>query len=104
MAAELQLDERAIRKIMSTPLVKSTDMDPEVVADVKDSIGMILDKCMATQNWEEASKQLKIIMDKKYGAPWQVAVGEGFGFDITHTTTNMIYIFYQKVGVLMYKV
>ena len=29
-------------------------------------------------------------MDKKCGAPWQVAVGEGFGFDVTHTRSNMI--------------
>lgn len=27
-------------------------MDPEVVSDVKDSIGMVLDKCMGTSNWE----------------------------------------------------
>jgi hypothetical protein len=26
---------------------------------------------------QEASKQLKAIMDKKFGAPWQVAIGEG---------------------------
>ena len=43
-------------------------------------------------------------MDKKCGAPWQVAIGEGFGFDVTHTRSNMIYIFYGKVGVLMYKI
>mmetsp|Transcript_54516 Transcript_54516/g.109634 ORF Transcript_54516/g.109634 Transcript_54516/m.109634 type:complete len:80 (+) Transcript_54516:167-406(+) len=79
-------------------------MDPEIVGDIKDAAAMVVDKCLATQNWEEASKQLKVIMDKKFGAPWQVAIGEGFGFDITHTTTNMVYIFYQKVGVLMYKV
>jgi len=33
--------------------------------------------------------------------PWEPS---GFGFDITHTTTNMIYLFYAKVGILMYKV
>jgi hypothetical protein len=84
--------------------VKSCDLDPEIVSDVQDAVAMVVDKCQASQNWEEACKQLKIVMDKKCGAPWQVAMGEGFGFDVTHTRSNMIYIYYGKVGVLMYKI
>ena len=81
---------------------QSTDMEPEVVAEIKDAISTVVDKCLAAQNWEvtkviallkfyyslmiffeiiwlkEASKQLKVILDKKFGAPWQVAIGEGF--------------------------
>jgi len=31
---------------------QSTDMDPEVVSDVKDSVATVVDKCIPTQNWE----------------------------------------------------
>lgn len=34
----------------------------------------------------------------------QVAMGEGFGFDCAHTQGNMVYIFYNTVGVLAYKI
>ena len=47
---------------------------------------------------------LKEVLDKKFGANWQVAMGEGFGFDVAHTQGNMVYIFYNTVGVLAYKI
>mmetsp|Transcript_14188 Transcript_14188/g.33620 ORF Transcript_14188/g.33620 Transcript_14188/m.33620 type:complete len:87 (+) Transcript_14188:162-422(+) len=75
--ADLGLDERAIRKIMSVPIVKSTDMDPEIVGEVKDQVAMLIDKALPTKNWDDACKQLKQWLDKKAGAPWQVACGEG---------------------------
>jgi len=34
------------------PDEQSTDMDPELVSDIKDMVGMVIDKCVATQNWE----------------------------------------------------
>jgi hypothetical protein len=36
-------------------------MDPEVVSDVKDSIGMVLDKCMGTSNWEVSFIELIVL-------------------------------------------
>jgi len=36
-------------------------MDPEVVSDVKDSIGMVLDKCMGTSNWEVSFIELVVL-------------------------------------------
>jgi hypothetical protein len=32
-------------------------MDPEVVSDIKDSVAMVVDKCLATQNWEVHFKE-----------------------------------------------
>jgi hypothetical protein len=32
-------------------------MDPEVVGDIKDAVGMVIDKCSATQNWEVRARQ-----------------------------------------------
>ena len=31
-------------------------------------------------------------------------MGEGFGFDVSHTQGNMVYMVYNKVGVLLYKI
>ena len=46
---------------------------------------------------------IKTSMDKKFGAAWHVVVGEGFGFEMTFQSTNMIYVFFGNVGVLAYK-
>ena len=35
------------------------------------------------------------------GAP--VAIGEGFGFDVTYQQPNMIYVYYGKIGILLFK-
>ena len=53
---------------------------------------------------QTAAKQMKELMDKKFSGPWQVAIGEGFGFDISHTQHNMVYIFYNSVGILCFKI
>ena len=52
---------------------------------------------------QAAAKLIKDTMDKKFGAMWHCAIGEGFGFDITYQQRNMIYVYYGTVGVLCYK-
>jgi len=42
-------------------------------------------------------------MDKKFGVSWHVAVGEGFGFDITFQQSHLLYAFYNEVGVVIFK-
>lgn len=32
-------------------------------------------------------------MDKKFGSPWNVVVGEGFGFEVTCYLRNLLYMF-----------
>jgi dynein light chain 4 len=54
-------------------------------------------------NYEAMSKMIKEAMDKKYGPQWHCAIGEGFGFDITYQQPNMIYVYYGKIGILLYK-
>lgn len=55
--------------------------------------------------WVQAAcKQIKEIMDKKFGATWHVILGEGFGFEVTHQKGNMIYVYYMgNRAVLLYK-
>ena len=42
---------------------------------------MALDKFQASRDYEAASILIKNTLDKKFGQSWQIAVGEGFGFD-----------------------
>ena len=49
------------------------------------------------------SKMIKEAMDKKYGPQWHCAIGEGFGFDVTYQQPNMIYVYYGKIGILLFK-
>ena len=37
-------------------------MDPEIVGDIKDAAAMVVDKCLATQNWEVSVKFGKMIL------------------------------------------
>lgn len=51
-----------------------------------------------------ACKQIKELMDKKFGASWHVIIGEGFGFEVTHQREQMIYIYYMGTrAILLFK-
>lgn len=46
------------------------------------------------QNYELAAKTVKEAMDKKFGSFWHVVVGEGFGFEVSYETKNILYLFF----------
>ncbi len=50
-----------------------------------------------------AAKYIKESMDKKCGTAWHVVVGEGYGFEVTHESKNVLYLFFGNVGVLIWK-
>jgi Dynein light chain type 1 len=52
---------------------------------------------------QAAAQLIKHSLDKKFGASWHCAIGEGFGFEITYQQRNMIYVYYGQLGVLAYK-
>ncbi|CAM9872843.1 unnamed protein product, partial [Laminaria digitata] len=52
---------------------------------------------------QAAAQLIKNSMDKKFGASWHCAIGEGFGFEIAYQQRNMIYVFYGQIGVLTFK-
>jgi len=92
---------------------------------------MALDKFNASRDYENASVLIKNTLDKKFGASWHCAVGEGFGtsgtvlhflvgqcfleasfpssatsflgFDISCKQKFLLYLYYGKVGILCYK-
>ena len=40
-------------------------------------------------------------MDKKFGPTWHCCIGEGFGYDITYNTRNMLMIYYGEVSIFI---
>lgn len=51
-----------------------------------------------------AARFVKETMDKKFGASWHVVIGEGFGFEVTHETKNLLYMYTGgAIGVVVWK-
>lgn len=47
---------------------------------------------------------IKETMDKKFGSPWHVIVGQGFDYFITYEVKNLLYMFIGgHTGVLLWK-
>ena len=98
------LPEAELRKIMAKPIVTACELVPaEMAADTTEIITMSVDKHLTGGNYEAMSKMIKEAMDKKYGPQWHCAIGEGFGFDVSYQQSNMIYVYYGKIGILLYK-
>jgi len=102
-ASAINLSEADYRKLVSKALTRSVDMTVEMQAEVMEIVVMSVDKFQATKNYEASAQLIKTTMDKKFGSAWHVAIGEGFGFDITYQAKNMIYVYYGAIGVLCYK-
>jgi hypothetical protein len=51
-----------------------------------------LDRLSQPPNPQKAAQAVKEGLDKKFGPTWQVCVGEGFGYDVTYNTRNMIMV------------
>ena len=92
-----------MRKIMSKPVIKHSDMSAEMSTESQEIVVMALDKFLATSKLEAAARMVKEGMDKKWGGSWHVVVGEGFGFRVTHQAKLMLHVYYNKVGVVVYK-
>ena len=78
-------------------------MSMEMATESMEIITMAVDKFMQAKNYEASAQLIKTTMDKKFGASWHCVIGEGFGFDITYQSKNMVYVYYGQIGVLCYK-
>lgn len=43
---------------------------------------------------QAAAKMIKEQMDKKFGPPFHVVVGEGYGFEISYECKNLLYMYF----------
>jgi dynein light chain 4 len=103
MAAVPDLNDAEYRKLTSKALTRSVDMSGEMATECLEIVTMGVDKHMATKNYEAACQLIKQNMDKKFGASWHCAIGEGFGFDITYQSKNMVYVYYGPICIVCFK-
>ena len=75
----------------SFPMVRYTDMEEEMKKEVMEICNGSCETY--AKNNEMCSQNIKEILDKKFGPSWHVIVGEGFGFEISYETKNMLYMF-----------
>ncbi|XP_018573189.1 dynein light chain 4, axonemal [Anoplophora glabripennis] len=81
------------KKIVHTyPLVRHSDMPEEMRTEAMELVATACEK-FSNSN-EAASKMIKEEMDKKFGPPFHVVVGEGFGFEISYECTTLLYMFF----------
>lgn len=57
-----------------------------------------------THFFQMAARTIKETMDKKFGTYWHVIVGEGFGFEVSYETKNILYLFFGgNLAVVVWK-
>ncbi|XP_026474350.1 dynein light chain 4, axonemal [Ctenocephalides felis] len=90
------------RVVHTYPLVKFSDMSDEMKSE---SVELAVTACEKfAANNEAAARMVKEAMDKKFGPSWHVVVGEGFGFEVSYQTQNLMYMYNGgTVGVCIWK-
>lgn len=59
---------------------------------------------MRIASYQQAAKLVKESMDKKFGTFWHVVIGEGFGFEVSFETKNMLYLFFAgNLAIVLWK-
>ena len=97
-----QTGEGDFRRQHNYALVKYSDMNEEMLTEAMEISVTACEKFSA--NNENAAKMIKESMDKKFGPPWCVVVGEGFSFDISYTMKNITYLFFGgNLGICIWK-
>ena len=95
MADTITVDEPADKdayvKMASYPLIKHTDMESEMRTEATEICTSAVEKYPTNQ--EKSSQLVKELMDKKFGAPWNVVVGEYYAFEVTTEVKHLLYMF-----------
>ncbi|EEB14180.1 dynein light chain 4, axonemal, putative [Pediculus humanus corporis] len=80
------------KKIVHTyPLVKTCDMPEEMWTEVMELIVTGCEKF--SSNYELASKLIKQGLDQRFGPPWNIVVGEAYGFEITYLVGSLMLMY-----------
>ncbi|ALC41804.1 CG8407 [Drosophila busckii] len=102
MADEAEGKEADKKIVHIYPLIKHTDMTEEMRTEVVELSVSACEKF--SSNYELAAKLIKETMDKKFGIYWHVVVGEGFGFEVSYETENILYLFFAgNLAIVMWK-
>ncbi|CAG9801068.1 unnamed protein product [Chironomus riparius] len=91
------------KKIVHTyALVKHSDMSDDIKNEAIEIVTTACEKY--AQNYELAAKTVKEAMDKKFGSFWHCCVGEGFGFEVSYETRNILYLFFGgNLAIVLWK-
>ncbi|CAG9862598.1 unnamed protein product [Phyllotreta striolata] len=82
--------------VFTYPLIRHSDMSEETQNEAADIVTTACEKF--GNNNEECAKMIKIEMDKKFGPPFNVVIGEAFGFEISYEIGNVAYLFFGGNG------
>mmetsp|Transcript_43158 Transcript_43158/g.137837 ORF Transcript_43158/g.137837 Transcript_43158/m.137837 type:complete len:115 (+) Transcript_43158:137-481(+) len=109
-AVEAVMDMEGYLRMAKYPIIRHTDMVEEVRAEAVELCITAVEKfCggeggLYNRNFEKASQLVKEGMDKKFGGPWQVIFGEGFGFEVQYEVKNLLYMFHAgQIAILLFK-
>ena len=92
VTVEEPADKDAYIKMASYPLIKHCDMESEMRNEAVEICTGAVEKYGST-DLERASQLIKESMDKKFGAPWNVVLGEYFSFEVTSEVKHLLYLF-----------
>ena len=103
VTVEEPADKDAYIKMASYPLIKHTDMESEMRNEAVEICTGAVEKYGST-DLERASQLIKESMDKKFGAPWNVVVGQYYSSEITAEVKHLLYLFFGgQFAILLWK-
>lgn len=85
------VDRESFLKMAKYPLVNYTDMTAEMRDEAMDISISGIEKF--PNNMEKSTQMIKENLDKKFGAPWHVVLGEGFAYDIQFESKHCLNLF-----------
>ncbi|XP_014233145.1 dynein light chain 4, axonemal-like [Trichogramma pretiosum] len=73
------------------PLCKVTDMPDDMRTEAMEATVTAVEKY--SDNYETAARMVKDLLDKKFGAPFNVVIGEDYSYCCTHQEKSMLLMF-----------
>lgn len=92
MADEDKTDGGEKKIVHVYPLVKYSDMNDDMKNEAVECSIIACEKYAS--DYEQAAKVIKENFEKRFGTYWHVIVGEGFGFQVSYETNNLLYLFF----------
>ncbi|XP_046818496.1 dynein axonemal light chain 4-like [Vespa crabro] len=72
-------------------LCKFTDMPSEMKQEAMETCSTAAEKY--ADDYEQAARMIKESLDRRFGAPFQVVIGESYACAITHQENSLLYMF-----------
>lgn len=94
--------ENPVQIFHTYPLCKLSDMPDDIKQEAMELCTTAAEKY--STNYEHAAKMIKQSLDQKFGPPFQVVVGESFGFFVTHQEKMLLYMYTSgNIAILIWR-